>query len=59
MGILQTLNPGDYHITVIAPETYTTFTPLLPCEHVWPHSDFFPLNFLKQRLLWAQSRYDP
>jgi NADH dehydrogenase FAD-containing subunit len=23
---------GDYHVTVIAPELYTCFTPLLPCE---------------------------
>ena len=30
--MLNTLKPGDYHITVISPETYTTFTPLLPCK---------------------------
>ena len=32
MGILKSLSPGEYHITLIAPETFTTFTPLLPCE---------------------------
>ncbi|KAI5124302.1 hypothetical protein M0805_008910 [Coniferiporia weirii] len=34
MGILQTLNPGDYHVTLISPETFTTFTPLLPSAAV-------------------------
>ncbi|KDR73557.1 hypothetical protein GALMADRAFT_251296 [Galerina marginata CBS 339.88] len=34
MGVLQTLSPGDYHITVVASETYTTFTPLLPSAAV-------------------------
>ena len=31
MGVLQRLRPGDYHVTVISSETFTTFTPLLPC----------------------------
>ena len=31
MGVLQNLHPGDYHITVVSTETFTTFTPLLPC----------------------------
>lgn len=31
VGVLNSLHPGDYHVTVISPETYTTFTPLLPC----------------------------
>ena len=31
MGVLKTLQSGDYHVTVISPETFTTFTPLLPC----------------------------
>ncbi|KIK08159.1 hypothetical protein K443DRAFT_663480 [Laccaria amethystina LaAM-08-1] len=30
MGVLQNLHPGDYHITVVSTETFTTFTPLLP-----------------------------
>ncbi|CAG7851984.1 External alternative NAD(P)H-ubiquinone oxidoreductase B1, mitochondrial; AltName: Full=External alternative NADH dehydrogenase NDB1; AltName: Full=NADH:ubiquinone reductase (non-electrogenic) NDB1; Flags: Precursor [Serendipita indica DSM 11827] len=34
IGLLKTLNPGDYHVTVIAPETFTTFTPLLPSAAV-------------------------
>ncbi|KAI0705930.1 nucleotide-binding domain-containing protein [Cytidiella melzeri] len=34
MGVLSKLNPGDYHVTVISPETYTTFTPLLPSAAV-------------------------
>ncbi|KAF8891236.1 nucleotide-binding domain-containing protein [Infundibulicybe gibba] len=34
MGILQTLHPGDYHVTVISSETFTTFTPLLPSAAV-------------------------
>ncbi|KZT71386.1 mitochondrial NADH dehydrogenase [Daedalea quercina L-15889] len=34
VGILKTLRPGDYHVTVISPETYTTFTPLLPSAAV-------------------------
>lgn len=34
VSILQTLAPGDWHVTVVSPETFTTFTPLLPCESV-------------------------
>ncbi|KAJ7583007.1 pyridine nucleotide-disulfide oxidoreductase-domain-containing protein [Mycena floridula] len=34
MGVLQTLHPGDYHVTVVSSETYTTFTPLLPSAAV-------------------------
>lgn len=33
MAVLKSLRPGDYHVTLIAPETYNTFTPLLPCKH--------------------------
>ncbi|KAJ4478506.1 pyridine nucleotide-disulfide oxidoreductase-domain-containing protein [Lentinula aciculospora] len=29
MGVLQTLHLGDYHVTVVSNETFTTFTPLL------------------------------
>lgn len=32
MGVLESLHPGDYHVTVVSTDTYTTFTPLLPCE---------------------------
>lgn len=31
MGIIQNLNPADYHVTVVSADTFTTFTPLLPC----------------------------
>lgn len=31
MGVLQNLHPGDYHVTVVSADTFTTFTPLLPC----------------------------
>ncbi|KAF9469289.1 nucleotide-binding domain-containing protein [Collybia nuda] len=34
MGVLQTLYAGDYHVTVISSETFTTFTPLLPSAAV-------------------------
>ena len=32
MGVLQSLTPGDYHVTVVSTDTYTIFTPLLPCQ---------------------------
>lgn len=36
MGILRTLHPGDYHVTVVSADTFTTFTPLLPCTFtIW------------------------
>ena len=31
--MLKTLRSGDYHVTLISPETFTTFTPLLPCTY--------------------------
>ncbi|KAJ7632866.1 hypothetical protein FB45DRAFT_792141 [Roridomyces roridus] len=34
MATLQNLNPGDYHVTVVSSETFTTFTPLLPSAAV-------------------------
>ncbi|KAI0031723.1 nucleotide-binding domain-containing protein [Vararia minispora EC-137] len=34
VSTLQHLNDGDYHVTVIAPETFNTFTPLLPSAAV-------------------------
>ncbi|PCH37785.1 mitochondrial NADH dehydrogenase [Wolfiporia cocos MD-104 SS10] len=34
VGVLNTLRPGDYHVTVVSPETFTTFTPLLPSAAV-------------------------
>jgi NADH dehydrogenase FAD-containing subunit len=34
IGTLQTLHPGDYHVTVVTAETFTTFTPLLPSAAV-------------------------
>ena len=34
VAIMKTLNPGDYHVTVVATDTYNTFTPLLPCMYL-------------------------
>ncbi|KAH7889601.1 nucleotide-binding domain-containing protein [Phlebopus sp. FC_14] len=34
VSILQTLAPTEYHVTVVTPETFTTFTPLLPSAAV-------------------------
>ncbi|KAI5894247.1 nucleotide-binding domain-containing protein [Schizophyllum commune H4-8] len=34
MGVIEKLKPGDYHVTIISAETYTTFTPLLPSAAV-------------------------
>ncbi|KAB5595440.1 NADH dehydrogenase [Ceratobasidium theobromae] len=34
VGVLQTLRPMDYHVTIVSPETYTNFTPLLPSAAV-------------------------
>lgn len=34
VSVLQTLAPGDWHVTVVSPETFTTFTPLLPSAAV-------------------------
>ncbi|ETW86117.1 hypothetical protein HETIRDRAFT_471436 [Heterobasidion irregulare TC 32-1] len=34
ISVLQTLNPGDYHVVVVSPDTFTTFTPLLPSAAV-------------------------
>ena len=31
VGLLSKLSLGDYHVTLISPDTFTTFTPLLPC----------------------------
>lgn len=33
MGVLEKLAVGDYHVTLVSAETFTTFTPLLPCEY--------------------------
>ena len=42
--MLQSLHPGDYHVTIVSLDTFTTFTPLLPCEsgaasrgHIYPN----------------------
>ncbi|KAH7910637.1 nucleotide-binding domain-containing protein [Hygrophoropsis aurantiaca] len=34
ISALQSMNPGEYHVTVVATETFTTFTPLLPSAAV-------------------------
>ena len=31
---MKSIHPGDYHVTIVSPDTFTTFTPLLPCESV-------------------------
>lgn len=45
MGVLESIHPGDYHVTLVSTDTYTTFTPLLPCKSdslfCYPHSDSF------------------
>lgn len=44
MGILKSLSPGDYHVVLVSPETFTTFTPLLPCMYDSPsHAHSFVL----------------
>ncbi|KAF9053069.1 hypothetical protein BJ165DRAFT_1445289 [Panaeolus papilionaceus] len=34
VGVLEKLSPGDYHVTVVATDTFNTFTPLLPSAAV-------------------------
>ena len=34
VALLKTLNPGDYHVTVVSPENYFLFTPMLPSATV-------------------------
>ncbi|KAH9966845.1 mitochondrial NADH dehydrogenase [Russula dissimulans] len=34
VSVLQTIHSGDYHVTVVSPDTFTTFTPLLPSAAV-------------------------
>ncbi|KAH7343714.1 nucleotide-binding domain-containing protein [Rhizoctonia solani] len=34
VGVLQKLRAMDYHVTIISPDTYTNFTPLLPSAAV-------------------------
>ncbi|KAH9996871.1 mitochondrial NADH dehydrogenase [Russula vinacea] len=34
VSALQAIHPGDYHVTLISPDTFTTFTPLLPSAAV-------------------------
>ncbi|KAI1791636.1 nucleotide-binding domain-containing protein [Ganoderma leucocontextum] len=34
VGVIDKLNPGEYHVTIVSSETYTTFTPLLPSAAV-------------------------
>ncbi|EUC57846.1 NADH dehydrogenase (ubiquinone), 64 kDa subunit, putative, partial [Rhizoctonia solani AG-3 Rhs1AP] len=34
VGVLQKLHPADYHVTIVSPDTYTNFTPLLPSAAV-------------------------
>jgi NADH dehydrogenase len=34
VSVLNTIHPGDYHVTIVSPDTFTTFTPLLPSAAV-------------------------
>lgn len=34
VSVLQTIHPDDYHVTIVSPDTFTTFTPLLPSAAV-------------------------
>ncbi|SPO03208.1 probable NADH dehydrogenase (ubiquinone), 64 kD subunit, mitochondrial [Cephalotrichum gorgonifer] len=34
VAMLKTLNPGDYHVTVVSPTNYFLFTPMLPSATV-------------------------
>lgn len=34
MALLKTLNPGEYHVTVVSPTNYFLFTPMLPSATV-------------------------
>jgi hypothetical protein len=34
VGVLKTLHAVDYHVTLVATDTYNTFTPLLPCTYL-------------------------
>ena len=36
VSTIMSLKDGAYHVTVIAPETFNTFTPLLPCMYCIP-----------------------
>jgi hypothetical protein len=58
VSTLQSIHPGDYHVTLISPDTFTTFTPLLPCESA-ARKDAPPLIALTlfQLLLLVQSTF--
>ena len=32
VSLIQSLQKGQYQVFLVAPETFTSFTPLLPCE---------------------------
>ncbi|KAI0006201.1 nucleotide-binding domain-containing protein [Russula compacta] len=34
VSVLQSLHPGDYHVTIISSDTFTTFTPFFPVTAV-------------------------
>ncbi|KAI0283089.1 nucleotide-binding domain-containing protein [Russula aff. rugulosa BPL654] len=34
VSVLKSIHPGDYHVTIVSPDTFTTFTPLLPSAAV-------------------------
>ncbi|KAI0053855.1 mitochondrial NADH dehydrogenase [Auriscalpium vulgare] len=34
VSALQSIHPGEYHVIVVSPDTFTTFTPLLPSAAV-------------------------
>ncbi|KAI9458282.1 mitochondrial NADH dehydrogenase [Russula earlei] len=34
VSVVNSIHPSDYHVTVVSPDTFTTFTPLLPSAAV-------------------------
>ncbi|KAJ6525745.1 hypothetical protein B0H19DRAFT_971188 [Mycena capillaripes] len=50
IATLQALYPGDYHVTVVSSETFTTFTPLLPCMLSFVRSLIEPIRKIIARL---------
>ena len=45
VSVLQSIHPGEYHVTIVSPDTFTTFTPLLPCKSVAIFTRTLPEEF--------------
>ncbi|KAK2745490.1 hypothetical protein FQN55_006186 [Onygenales sp. PD_40] len=53
IALLKTINPGDYHVTVVSPVNYFLFTPMLPSATVGTlglRSLVEPVRLIVQRL---------